>query len=34
MNKKILSSVLAGITLLSIHSSVKAAENLDTAQIN
>lgn len=34
MNKKVLSGVLAGITLLSIHSSAKAAEITDTAKIN
>lgn len=34
MNKKVLSGVLAGITLLSIHSSAKAADITDTAEIN
>lgn len=34
MNKKVLSGVLAGITLLSIHSSAKAANVLDAAEIN
>lgn len=34
MNKKVLSGVLAGITLLSIHSSAKAAQITDSAKIN
>ena len=34
MNKKVLSGVLAGITLLSIHSSAKAAQITNSAKIN